>query len=150
MKSLVLLISFVFLTSCATGERITSVREGMTKNEVYDIMGGQDKILQKDGKTMYVYKNRMVSGWSWEKTDYAIIFDQDGKVISVKSRDYVSAEITPIDTSEITCTGAGIRSGTCGSQIQQDKYRSRKIDFQCKQDCVEKYSYDYCDKQCEY
>ena len=82
MYKLVILL-FLFIVGCATGEKISSVEEGMSKEQVRSIMGSQDRIIQKNGATIYIYENRLMSGWSWDKTDYYIIFDDLDKVSSV-------------------------------------------------------------------
>lgn len=71
-KTLLVLI-LILLVSCATGEKFSSIREGMTKSEVSRILGNHDQLERKEGGwSTYVYRDRLLSGWSWDKTDYYV------------------------------------------------------------------------------
>ncbi len=72
------------LSSCATGEKFVKIREGMSKSEVVEILGQPD-VASRDS---YAYLNRMVSGWSWDKANYVIKFE-DNKVSSYGREGYV-------------------------------------------------------------
>lgn len=75
------ILILVMITSCATGENFSSVREGMTKTEVYRALGNHDQLKRSEGGwATYFYRDRLMSGWSWDKTDYYVVFDPDGKV----------------------------------------------------------------------
>jgi outer membrane protein assembly factor BamE (lipoprotein component of BamABCDE complex) len=80
MKTLILLLSVLFITSCATGEKWGQIEEGMTKKEVRRALGKHDQMKRQGDWTIYYYKNRLISGFSWDKTDYFVIFDPNGKV----------------------------------------------------------------------
>jgi hypothetical protein len=74
------LVGFI-LVGCATGEKWTQIEEGMTKNDVREAIGKQDEIEKKsNGWSVHWYKNRLISGWSWDKTDYFVIYDPNGRV----------------------------------------------------------------------
>ena len=82
MKYLKIILLITFF-GCATGEKFSDIEEGMSKEQVKNILGKQDQIDKLDGGvTIYYYKNRMISGWSWDKTDYYVIFDPNDKVYS--------------------------------------------------------------------
>ncbi len=81
MKTILLILINFLAISCATGENFGSIEEGMSKNQVMQILGKQDQISQNgNGWVTYYYKDRLISGWSWDKTDYHIVFDPNGKV----------------------------------------------------------------------
>jgi len=81
-RVLVIAIAFT-LGGCATGEKMGRVEEGMSKTEVRKAMGKQDQIDHlPNGFTAYLYRNRMMSGWSWDKTDYYVVFDPTDTVYS--------------------------------------------------------------------
>lgn len=77
----ILLLFSLLLTSCATGENFRAIKEGMTKDEVTRALGNHDQLKRKEGGwTGYIYRDRLISGWSWDKTDYYVVFDPYGKV----------------------------------------------------------------------
>lgn len=83
MRRFFLAVLACTLGSCATGERMGRVEEGMPKNEVRKAMGKEDQIDHlPNGFTAYLYRNRLMSGWSWDKTDYYVVFDPTDKVYS--------------------------------------------------------------------
>ena len=75
-----LLIS-LWLSGCATGERVRAgVQEGMTKQQVISELGNPDGFQRSGDYEALVYTNRLISGWSWDRTDYTIIL-QNGRVV---------------------------------------------------------------------
>ena len=78
---LTLLIAAVFSTGCVMGERITSLRPGMTKEQALKIAGRHDGFQTKGDLEIYRYTNKHVSGWSNDKADYVLVF-KDGKLVS--------------------------------------------------------------------
>jgi len=77
MKKIIALILTIILTSCATGERATNVAPGMSQAEVTQIMGKPDGFQQRGEFVIYKYTNRLISGFSWDRTDYSFIFKGD-------------------------------------------------------------------------
>lgn len=71
---------FVFsiaITGCATGEKVARISPGMSQAEVVGAIGRPDG-LRKDGEyTVLQYTNRLISGWSWDRADYFVIFKDD-------------------------------------------------------------------------
>jgi hypothetical protein len=53
------------LIGCATGERMRSLREGMSKDEVIGVLGNPDGFQRSDDYEALRYANRLMSGWSW-------------------------------------------------------------------------------------
>lgn len=69
-----LLALILIISGCVTGERVRDVEPGMPVSEVLSIMGNPDGFREKDGYTIYTYSNRLISGWSNDRTDYTFIF----------------------------------------------------------------------------
>lgn len=79
----IVVVFLALLSGCATGELWSQVDEGMTKEQVKNIIGKQDKIEKREnGWSIHWYLNRLISGFSWDKTDYYVIYNPDGKVDS--------------------------------------------------------------------
>jgi hypothetical protein len=81
MLIILLSLFMIPLGGCATGEKVrANVREGMTKTEVIDVMGNPDGFRRAGDSEALVYTNRLISGWSWDRTDYTVIL-QRGHVV---------------------------------------------------------------------
>ncbi len=67
-------------TGCATGEIVRGkIREGMSKQQVISELGNPDGFQRSGEFEALLYSNRLISGWSWDRTDYTIIL-QNGNV----------------------------------------------------------------------
>jgi hypothetical protein len=71
----------VLFAACTAGERISSLREGMTQPEVVGVMGSPDGFLRSGDYEALTYTDRLISGWSWDRTDYSVIL-LDGRVVA--------------------------------------------------------------------
>ncbi len=68
------------LGACATGEKVRGgITEGMSKAEVVDLLGKPDGFKREGNTEALQYTNRLISGWSWDRTDYTVILT-DGRV----------------------------------------------------------------------
>jgi hypothetical protein len=67
------------LVGCATGEKIGSLRDGMSKNQVIATLGQPDGFRREGRTEALTYSNRLMSGWSWDRADYHVILT-DGQV----------------------------------------------------------------------
>ena len=75
------LVMSLLLSGCATGERVRGgVQEGMTKQQVISQLGNPDGFQRSSEYEALLYTNRLISGWSWDRTDYTIIL-QNGRVV---------------------------------------------------------------------
>lgn len=75
----------ISLTACATGERVRGgIHEGMTKDEVISTLGNPDGFKKAGKQEALLYTNRLISGWSWDRTDYTVIL-QDNRVVEYGS-----------------------------------------------------------------
>ena len=85
-KIVTLFLLLVSLSGCTwwmystTGEKMALLEPGMTQKEVVKILGKPDGFQQRSEFTIYKYVNRLISGWSGDKTDYSLIF-KDNKLI---------------------------------------------------------------------
>lgn len=71
----------LFQSGCATGELVRGgVREGMSKPQVISELGNPDGFQRSGEYEALLYTNRLISGWSWDRTDYTIIL-QNGNVV---------------------------------------------------------------------
>ena len=77
MRLLISLIVPLCLSACVTGERVSNIDPGMSKEEVLNIMGKPDGFRQVGQYEVYKYANRLLSGWSWDRTDYSFIFKEN-------------------------------------------------------------------------
>jgi len=75
----VLLALFValLLAACVTGDRVRGgIREGMTKDQVIATLGQPDGFKRSGNAEALQYTNRLISGWSWDRTDYTVILEE--------------------------------------------------------------------------
>ena len=80
----ILILAVLFLYACASvsffGTKFDDLRLGMTQDQVRNLLGNPDGYDQVGTQEKFVYYHKMVSGWSENKADYTILF-QEGKVI---------------------------------------------------------------------
>jgi hypothetical protein len=70
----------LLLSGCVTGDRVREgIQEGMSKQQVISELGNPDGIQRSGEYEALLYTNRLISGWSWDRTDYTIIL-QNGRV----------------------------------------------------------------------
>ena len=66
-----------FLAACTMSETLPQIREGMSRSEVEAAMGSPDSFKRNGDFSGIEYKNRLISGWSWDRADYSFIFKND-------------------------------------------------------------------------
>jgi hypothetical protein len=77
------LVMSLLLSGCLTGERVRgSIQEGMSKQQVISELGNPDGFKRSGEYEALLYTNRLISGWSWDRTDYTIML-QNGRVSEV-------------------------------------------------------------------
>jgi hypothetical protein len=79
-KLFVLILLSVFLIGCATGELMSRLRPGMSKDEVTNILGNPDGFQARGEYEAIKYSHRLVTGWAWDRADYFVIL-KDNKVV---------------------------------------------------------------------
>jgi hypothetical protein len=81
MRSVVLAgLGMLLLAGCATGEKMRRLDVGMDRQTVERQMGRPDGFSEQDGYRVLTYKNRLMSGWSWDRADYQVLM-KDGRVV---------------------------------------------------------------------
>jgi hypothetical protein len=70
-----------------------SVQPGMTKAEVISTLGNPDGFQTAGEYEALKYANRLMSGWSWDRTDYFVILKDDQVV------EYGNGEVRQSNTS---------------------------------------------------
>ncbi|HEX7914863.1 hypothetical protein [Rudaea sp.] len=74
--SLIVLLLMLVLAGCVTGDKVRQgVREGMTKEQVISTLGNPDGFKRSGDSEALTYVNRLISGWSWDRTDYTVILE---------------------------------------------------------------------------
>ena len=79
MKNIIFVLFVIFsIAACATGELVRgNIQEGMSKSEVISSLGNPDGFQKNGDSEALTYTNRLISGWSWDRTDYTIILQND-------------------------------------------------------------------------
>jgi hypothetical protein len=69
------------VAGCATtGERFTELEPGMSKAQVIRIVGRPDGYRRAEEQEALIYKDRLISGWAWDRADHAVLL-RDGRVV---------------------------------------------------------------------
>lgn len=72
-KSAIILLA-ALVCSCATmGDRMSDLDPGMSKAQVVQKLGHPDAQRKSDDEETLIYKDRLVSGWAWDRQDYYVI-----------------------------------------------------------------------------
>lgn len=79
-----LLFGAMFLACATTGEQTKRLSPGMDKEDVVREMGRPDGFETIDSAQCYLYYNKLISGWSWDRADYRLCF-RDGKLSDYKA-----------------------------------------------------------------
>ncbi len=84
MKSaLIALLTALILSACVTGGKMTGLREGMTKAEVFREAGDPDGYQRSGDYEVLLYLERRTSAWSFfsggleDLVDYSVILKDD-------------------------------------------------------------------------
>jgi hypothetical protein len=79
MKTILLVVGLALtLSACVTGQKVRgNIREGMTKEQVISTLGNPDGLKRAGDYEALLYTNRLISGWSWDRTDYSVILRND-------------------------------------------------------------------------
>ena len=76
MKGLVI-AALLLIAACTTGEKVADLREGMTPDQVREVIGDPDGFQRVGDFVGFQYVNRLISGWSYDRADYYAIFEND-------------------------------------------------------------------------
>ena len=81
MKTILLTLSIVALFSaCTTGEKMSGLEPGMTRQQVVGTLGHPDAVRSRGPYEQLQYTDRLISGWSWDRSDFNILL-KDGRVV---------------------------------------------------------------------
>lgn len=79
-KYITMLMLSIALGGCTTGELVRGgLHEGMNKADVIALLGNPDGYKKAGDQEALLYTNKLISGWSWDRTDYTVIL-KDGLV----------------------------------------------------------------------
>ncbi|MGF6813174.1 hypothetical protein OKW30_008391 [Paraburkholderia sp. Clong3] len=67
------------ISGCVTGQKMGDIHAGMSKGEVVSILGNPDGYQQSGEYEALRYTDRLISGWSWNRTDYTVVL-RNGQV----------------------------------------------------------------------
>ena len=81
LRVLVAICSALALTACAMGGRMQQLNQGMTEEQVVAVLGAPDGRQTEGEYKALQWANRLMSGWSWDRADYWVVFRLD-RVIS--------------------------------------------------------------------
>jgi len=79
-RIIALALAALTVSGCATGEKMRRLDAGMDRHTVERQMGRPDGFSTQDGYEVLTYKNRLMSGWSWDRADYQVLL-KDGRVV---------------------------------------------------------------------
>ena len=72
MKTAFLVICLT-LTACATGEKFSQLRPGMTKAQVISLLGNPKGYAQSGDNEVLQYPGGLISGWSYDTADFSVV-----------------------------------------------------------------------------
>ena len=79
MKLILLTISVVsLLSACTTGEQMSRLEPGMTRQQVVGILGRPNAVRSYGPYEQLEYTHRLITGWSWDRSDFKVIL-KDGR-----------------------------------------------------------------------
>jgi hypothetical protein len=81
MKMMFLALSVVsLLSACTTGEQMSRLEPGMTRQQVVGILGRPNAVRSNGPYEQLEYTHRLITGWSWDRSDFKVIL-KDGWAI---------------------------------------------------------------------
>ena len=78
-KTLIFLIALA-VVGCATGEKMSRLNEGMTKDEVIEVLRRPDGFRRTGDYEVLTYTNRLMPEWSYDRVDYHVVL-KNGRVV---------------------------------------------------------------------
>ncbi|MGF6265225.1 hypothetical protein OKW34_000246 [Paraburkholderia youngii] len=61
------------IAGCVTGQKMGDIHEDMSKSEVVSVLGNPDGYQRSGDYEALRYTDRLISGWSWNRTDYTVV-----------------------------------------------------------------------------
>lgn len=92
MKKILVLFVVMLLSACGSmsiifGDRIKTLNIGESKEHVVEILGKPDSFEQKKNEYIFVYLDKMISGWGYQYTNYYLFFNNKNQLIAIKTGD---------------------------------------------------------------
>ena len=56
-------------SACTTGEKMSGLEPGMTRQQVVGVLGRPDAVRSNGQYEQLEYTHRLVTGWSWDRSD---------------------------------------------------------------------------------
>jgi SmpA / OmlA family len=111
MKTILLTLSVVALFSaCTTGEKMSSLEPGMTRQQVVGILGRPDAVRSSGPYEQLEYTHRLITGWSWDRSDFNVIL-KDARVVEFGHVD-IYAQPNPAQTPTLHTGSAVAENGS--------------------------------------
>jgi hypothetical protein len=80
MKTMFLASPVVSLFSaCTTGEKMSGIEPGMTRQQVVGILGRPDAVRSNGPYEQLGYTHRLITAWSCDRSDFTVVL-KDGRV----------------------------------------------------------------------
>ena len=70
---IVVVMATLLLAGCFTGQQVSQIDVGMSREQVIGIMGRPDGDRGAGNIEAMTYSNRLMSGWSWDRADYHVV-----------------------------------------------------------------------------
>ena len=67
-------------SACTTGEKMSGLEPGMTRQQVVGVLGRPDAVRSNGQYEQLEYTHRLVTGWSWDRSDFNVIL-KNGRVV---------------------------------------------------------------------
>ena len=67
-------------SACTTGEKMSSLEPGMTRQQVVGMLGRPDAVRSSGPYEQLEYTHRLITGWSWDRSDFNVIL-KNGRVV---------------------------------------------------------------------
>ena len=91
----ILCMLLIAITGCTTGEKMSRISPGLSQADVVGTLGRPDGFRTEGDYTILKYTNKLISGWSYDRADYFVIFRDD------KVTEYGSGEVREKDIGGI-------------------------------------------------
>ena len=67
-------------SACTTGEQMSRLEPGMTRQQVVGVLGRPDAVRSNGPYEQLEYTHRLITGWSWDRSDFKVIL-KNGRVV---------------------------------------------------------------------
>ncbi len=78
-RFVILSLGALSLIGCVTGEKMSRLEPGMTRQQVVSMLCRPDAVRSSAPYERLEYTHRFITGWSWDRSDFNVIL-KDGRV----------------------------------------------------------------------